>query len=586
MPDPALILERFKNHLNEIVAKEHLYPYMDTNAEDFDIDMLIDILVANYIDVHFFIDNVTWDGILAYLNEFPQVGRDGGRRLVVAPCSPLFEPILEKLAAHFPNVAFIDINRAGFRLGDKTIQLPDQVVPAPDDVCLIVTRNTEAAASYEKKFGKDNCVNLLHLFIQRYRQELAPKSQVLLDQINTAEKPILFASPRPLGTMASSVHQMNRDGYTTFWLGSEEIKHEKQSGFNTPKVEDIPFRDFAIGGLIDLLHIFSNMCQGKVLYHFETIYPPAWDFSRVAICYAATLAMIRTIKETRPPESTGRLVLHMYDAIKPGVKNYQAGEACGPLYKQVMTEADAVIFSSYTEDFGDFVQNALARPLKRAHCHRYQVLPSRRRPRLTDGYHVALISVLLEEYWEPSRLGLLPYLRNVIDQGIYIHYYVHEISPTKIVEFRESLPEHQRHLFQVHKPIHDLVELANELSQYHVGWSLYNMQIFSDMVSHVTDQFTRDAMDLFTPTTLPSVIWTCAAAGLPIVCNRSMRGVVDMLPQGLTIPLHLSELVSLRRILEETDWDAVDRIPLDDLDISRQIHLLYDFLDGLTEEAP
>jgi hypothetical protein len=150
----------------------------------------------------------------------------------------------------------------------------------------------------------------------------------------------------------------------------------------------------------------------------------------------------------------------------------------------------------------------------------------------------------------------------------------------KARQFQASLPEDQRHRFHLHTPIHDLDALANELSQYHVGWSLFNMQVFSEIVTGLTDQFTRDAMDLFTPTTLPSVIWTCAAAGLPVVCNRSMQAVVDLLPPGMAIPLTLSELHNLRRLLEAMDWDAIDRIPLQSLDISHHIHKLYRFLDG------
>ena len=110
------------------------------------------------------------------------------------------------------------------------------------------------------------------------------------------------------------------------------------------------------------------------------------------------------------------------------------------------------------------------------------------------------------------------------------------------------------------------------------------MQIFNDMTTHVEDVFTQEAMELFTPTTLPSVIWTCAAAGLPVICNRAMRGVVDVLPDGMAIPLSLSELGSLKSILDKVDWDEVNNTSLDDLDISNQIYKIYDFLDQLHAE--
>lgn len=107
------------------------------------------------------------------------------------------------------------------------------------------------------------------------------------------------------------------------------------------------------------------------------------------------------------------------------------------------------------------------------------------------------------------------------------------------------------------------------------------MQIFNDMTTYLSDQFTRDAMDLFTPTTLPSVIWSCAAAGLPVVCNRSMRGVVDELPEGMAIPLTLSELGNLKSILEQLDWNKIHSANLAPLDIRNNIHRLNAFLDSL-----
>jgi hypothetical protein len=581
---PEHILGRFKHHLNEVVIAEKMHSMLGLADGRFDPNVAVDLLVSNSIDPAAFVPSVTWQGILEQLEAHPGAGHAGGRRLVIAPSSPLFTPILEQLAGAFTHIVFIDINRGGLRIGDKTIEPPDAVEAREDDLCLILTRNEEACGYYERKFGKENCLNWLRAFVRRQKRELSEDTEPFLDQINGSRKPILFVSSRPMATLNSTIRKMHEDGFSTFWLGSEHVKDAHQTGYATPRVEDVALTDYSIGSLIDILFTFTNLERGMALYHFETIYPPAWDFNRVAICYAGTLAMIRTVKECRPPDSTASLGLYMYDAIKPGVKNFHAGETCGRLYRQLMLEAEAIIFSSYTEAFGDFVENAVGKRLPRVHHHRYQTVPSKRRPRLTDGYHVAIISVLLEDFWEPSRMGLVPYVRDLIAQGIHIHYYVADHAQGKVFQFLDSLPESQKHLFHLHTPIHDLEELANELSQYHVGWSLFNMQVFSDIISNLTDQFTRDAMDLFTPTTLPSVIWTCTAAGLPVICNRSMQAVVDLLPPGMALPLTLSELHNLSHILDEVDWDAIDRIPLESLDISNHIHKLYRFLDGYYAE--
>lgn len=576
-PSAEVLLDRFKQEFFELIRAHGLFQFMDLEP-DCGGDAPLDLLLANNINPAEFVASINWTGICEVLSAYPDAGANG-RRLVVAPCSPLFTPILDQFAQTFENIAFLDINRAGTSIGEKTIEHPQSFETCEDDLCLILTRNMDACESYQKQFGKTNCINWLDAYIKRYKRELASTTYGFIDTMNGSRKPALFVSARPMATLNSTIRKMYEDGFSTYWMGSEDVKEAHQTSYATPKVKDIALTGYNVGSLIDFMVVFAGMQHGLAMYHYETIYPPAWDFKRVAICYAATLAMIRTIKACRVP-GNAKLGLYMYDCIKPGVKNYHAGGACGALYKQMVMEAEAVVYSSFTDDFGDMVENAIGQKLPRVHHHRYQAMPSKRQPRRTDGWHIAVISVLLEDFWEPSRVGLVPYIRDLLAQGVHIHYYVGNNSQGQVSNFQASLPQSQRPFFHPHTPIHDLEALANELSQYHAGWSLFNMQIFSDMVANLTDQFTRDAMDLFTPTTLPSVIWSCAAAGLPIICNRSMRAVVDLLPDGMTIPLTLSEVHSLPRILENLDWQKIDNTPLDSLDISNQIYKLYDFLEG------
>lgn len=574
-------IQCFARHLSQIVAAEDLYGALGSTRESFDVlDLLLEV-DSHYVNVAEFVESVDIEMVEDCLSDIEAAGSSTGRRIVVAPSSPLFDDILEKLSGYFENIAFVDKNRGGVKYGDKTVEIADDFETRPDDLCMIMTRNTEAAAAYEAQFGAQNCLNFLKIHDEQKLAKAGVGLSEFVEKLNAVQKPVLFSSPRPMGTLSSTVRELGRLGYTPFWLGAEEVKDDHQTGYSTPRVSDVAFDDYYIGSLIDNIRAFSSMMQGTVFFHFEAIYPPNWDFKRVAICYAATLAMIRAVAECRVDGSSARFALYMYDAVKPGVKNYEMGGACGRLYRAMMQEAEAIIFSSYTEPFGDFVANAVGRDLPRVHHHRYQVMPLNRRKRLDDAYHIAIISVLLEEFWEPSRMGIVPYIRDIICQGIHIHYYASNIHHPKLQEFRESLPEERRHQFHLHKPIHNLDDLSSELSQYHAGWSLFNMQIFNDMTTYLEDQFTSDAMELFTPTTLPSVIWTCAAAGLPVICNRSMRGVVDMLPDGMSLPLSLSELGNLKTILDGLDWDRIDSISLDGLDIANQIHKLSAFLEEL-----
>jgi hypothetical protein len=574
------LVAAFIQHLNAVVEEEGLHDLLDLDPTNPAPEAFFNRLAATNVNPGHFVPSVTWEDVRARVDAHPGAGHPGGRRLVVAPSSPLFQPILEQLEATYPQLVFVDQNQAGLPVGGRIIQRPEAVAPRPDDLCLILTRNQEACEAYERRYGRERCLNWLRDYVAEQQRHLAPGTEAFLATVNAQARPILFASARPMATLSSTIRQMRQDGFATYWIGTEDVKEAHQTGYATPKVAEVALDGYTVGSLVDLLYAFTRLDHGVALYHFETLYPPAWDFARVAVCYAGTLALLRTVKAIRPAGSRGRLGLYMYDAIKPGVKHYEAGGACGRLYRKLMLEAEAIVFSSFTDDFGDFVENAVGRRLPRVHHHRYQTLPTRRQPRRTDGFHVAVISVLLEDFWEPSRMGLVPYIRDLIAQGLHFHYYVADNAQGKARLFQASLAPEQRERFHLHTPIHDLDELSNELSQYHVGWSLFNMQVFDEIVAKLDDPFTRDAMGLFTPTTLPSVIWTCAAAGLPVVCNRSMRAVVDLLPPGMALPLTLSELHQLPRILQELDWAAIDRIPLDGLDIARHIPKLYRFLEA------
>lgn len=581
-PSASTLMATFRSHLAEVVAQERMWALLDTTEEAFDPDVFLDLLVSSNLDPARFVPSVTWEDVAARLEALPGVGHEAGRRLVVAPASPLFAPILARLARTFPNLVFVDLNQAGLAIEGQAIRRPDEVRREDGDTCLILTRNQEASDAYERQFGKANCINWLHAYVREQRQALAPGTAPFLAAVNAHPRPLLCVSAKPLATLNSTLRALQDGGYGTFWMGTEEVRHDHQTGYATPKVEDVPLTGHSIGGLVDLLGAFCALEHGLALYHYETLFPPAWDFRRAALCYAGTLALIRTVKACRPAHAHGRLGLFMYDAVKPGVKHHEDGAVCGRLYKAMVAEAEAVVFSSYTEDFGTFVENAIGHALPRVHHHRYQTMPKARRPRLRDGFHIAAISVVLEDFWEPSRMGLVPYIRDLLAQGLHFHYYVG--GQEKAKQFAASLTPEQRSRFHLHAPIHDLDALSSELSQYHLGWSLFNMQVFDEIVAGLTDPFMRDAMDLFTPTTLPSVIWTCAAAGLPVLCNRSMRAVVDLLPPGMAIPLTVSELHRLPALLAAMDWGAIDRIPLDGLDIACHIPKLTRFLEGYYAE--
>jgi len=581
MQTAAEILTCFREQIETVARKHRLHDLLGLAGPEQAVEKLLFDTAGNYIEVNRFIETATPTEVCRQIEERNR--EKPATRILIAPHSPLFASVHAAIVARFPNVVLVDKSRAGLQAEGLTVVSPDDLKPEEGDLCVILTRNLNAIDYYEGLFGQANCLNVTAWFLESALTTLKPSTKQFVDKVNEAEKPVIFCSVRPMATVSATLRQMQADGVDTFWLGAEDVSAEHQVGYATPRSKDVPVGSYAIGDLMDLLVLLSRQERGIALLHYESLYPTNWDFKRAALCYAVCIALLRTVKTVRVPHSTAKAALYMYDAIKPGVRHQEAGDACDALYKEMLCEAESVIFSSYTDEFGDFVENSIGKTLPRVHCHRYQVAPKARRPRRTDGYHVAIISVMLEEFDEPSRVGLVSYIRDILAQHIHIHYYAGVSSHPKAMAFKASLPGSDQPYFHLHKPIHDLDLLAEELSQYHVGWSLFNMRVFNEIVSCQDNQFIRDAMDVFTPTTLPSVIWTTAAAGLPVICNRDMYGVRALLPDGMSIPATLSELQSLRQILDAVDWDKVNATDLSVLDIAHHIDTLYDHFTEITD---
>jgi len=326
-------IEYFSSELESLIEVEQLYSHLGKTKDSFEIEDLILEIDAHYVDVDDFIRSMTIQLIEDELTTAGQLKGANNRRIVVAPCSPLFNSAFEFLSLNYQNLIFIDQNFSGGMMYGHSILSSDEVDVQNDDLCLILTRNTSAIKFYKNKFTQDNTIDFMSLY---QRDRLSNQSESLtkfINKLNLDKKVVLFSSPRPLGTLASTMRGLKDAGYHNFWLGSEDVKHERQIGYSTPKVTQLDIDDYYIGsGLLEIIRTFSLLENGMVFFHHEAIFPPNWDFSRIAICYAATIAIIRTVKKFRPESAKGKFALYLYDAIKPGVLNYHAGKACGSLY--------------------------------------------------------------------------------------------------------------------------------------------------------------------------------------------------------------------------------------------------------------
>lgn len=577
------VFEAFITNLKDIVQQHDFSPLFDDKPENYIISSIYRSAFQHCVPIEELIKFITPELVFQHINERMESISQNNRikpRIIVAPCSILFDDCLMAIKDAYPDVVFVDKGRAGEVLYGTEIVSADSVTPLDTDICLMITRNYEASLAYREKWVGDNNVDFFIKFFHDFTHRKSEDLVLFQHKLQQASKPIVFASLRPMATKSSTILALKKNGYSCYWYGPEHIKEDHEIRFSTPKVESLNVDDFCVNSLMNIMPLAINMDKGAVFFHYEDIYPPIWDFKRSAICYAVTLAMVRTISQLKSKNNHSKFCLYMYDAIKPANQHYEAAALCSHLFKAMIAEAEGVIISSFTEEIGDLFENAIGQKINRVHHHRYQyVNTSLRQPRRTDGIHIAIVSLLLEEMYEPSRAGLVDSVRDIIEQGFHVHYYTSLLDDPTLAKFKQSLSKQAQCRFHLHKPIHDLDRFIHELSQYHLGWSLFNMQVFNDMTTYLDDPFMRDAMDLFTPTTLPSVIWSCATAGLPVICNRSMTSVQQLLPDGMTMPLSISELPNLKNIVKDIDWIEVDKISLECIDMKNHINKLCAFLE-------
>ena len=154
--DLAPEIECFGQHLQSISDEENLYDALGTSRDSFDIvDLLLEIN-SHYVNVEEFVENVNLSLVKVCLEAYPDAGQENGRRLIVGPSSPLFASVLEDLSQDFSNIEFIDKFCAGVEINGREILSVDNFKPMTGDLCLILTCNTEASASYEASFGTGN----------------------------------------------------------------------------------------------------------------------------------------------------------------------------------------------------------------------------------------------------------------------------------------------------------------------------------------------------------------------------------------------------------------------------------------------
>jgi hypothetical protein len=226
------------------------------------------------------------------------------------------------------------------------------------------------------------------------------------------------------------------------------------------------------------------------------------------------------------------------------------------MYQSMMHSAEAVIFNSTTEEFAQFLYNSIGFSRPCLHLYRWSICPSIGLARRDDGLHIAIITSLLGESYEPSRSGVRPYIQAVLNQGVHIHYYGDRSQTDEIDRFEQSLDPSIRKFFHMHDVILDQQRLVNEIQQYHAGWILHDHRVFSKMNWEIQDPFMQTALNEMPSTTVATSALTCGAAGLPVLINRSMVAAAKLF-DGTAVPLTLEEVKNVGNLMRSPLWQRL-----------------------------
>ncbi len=467
------------------------------------------------------------------------------RRLLIAPCPDYMLECVADLLPHLDEVVLCDNLKAGRRVeGLPVLCLDDALSRIPEmDACFVATTTGPVARLFVKHFPMDRLATYIDVFRLSFPTEEKDTVRSLLKRIEAAHDPIVILaslfSPTLLETFRALAAHRPVFLVARQWVGEHSNYEILPSG-------RIKLMENHILCFDDMLLLLKNINNGKIIFIAESMIGSNWDAMKTVITYSYASGIMRF--------SQVPTAILLYDAVKPIVYNQQYYSVSEIFYKQMLISADYLLLNSNTEEIGNFLRNSCTPNHPIISFYRYSRGATERKPRLDGGFHLAAISTYLGDVEEPSRSEMAYFIRLILQQGIHFHYYSSKESAHK---FREKIPAIERNYMHIHDVILDQEELCNELTSYSAGWVTSDLSVFGDIIYHSQTRFFKDLFALFVSSTIPSSSMVFASAGLPIFTNRNLWGIRQVLPRNCTIPLEMSEVGSMQRMIEKIDWPSV-----------------------------
>jgi hypothetical protein len=395
----------------------------------------------------------------------------------------------------------------------------------------------------------DNELRVFCLLICLCSEKKLKKSREIIKEINKRESHILVSHLFPT-TWLPFIEALKSKGKHTTWLGVNPVKNFDSYGVCTNR--KVSANKIVTEGLLTTLMVLVGAERCKILLSGECFIGSNWRKDDTTLLYLVMSAVTGMMQKQQNREKN--LTLIMYDGIKPFSDQNENNKSISGLYKMYMRNADKIIFNSNTPEFGEFIFNACDIQVPKIHFYRYGIGEEfRNKSRLkTNQVHVACITVVLNEFGEPSRDGVTKYVYDLCVSGVHFHYFCNSQSPA-VQNFRKSLGQFKKY-FHTHKIERDPIKLVEKLSKYHLGFNPSDHVPFAKGIAGNNDRFYQDSISMFCQSTVGTSFLVYALAGLPVLLPRWCTGSTKLLGDS-ALPINMSEMENFSLFLSKIDLE-------------------------------
>ena len=509
-------------------------------------------------------------------SEIRSLFRSGEKqKITIGPCPDYIDEILPNLQAAFKDIYLYDGVKKGSVLGGILVKSSEEYVNSGDEICFISTITENISDIYKSIFHEAVSVSDL---VSSYNDMECSNNRVnqAVSAINNSPDSTILLSQYFNTTIIPTFSALKKTGMKVIWLGGMS----QNKGYAIVDESYAPVDDSFFLTFDQLIRVLTKakLNDKKILLNVESYIHPQWDMKRAAICYLVGKALTDTIHSESP---SAKVVQMLYDPIKGGVKSCEWSLYTEASYKKMMQSSQGIIYSSSVEEMGQFIENSVIPEVPRLHFYRYGYASPALEEERYNGLHLALVSMILNEFEEPSRSPLANVAKQILAQGIHIHYYGGHSSASE--KFICSLAENHKKFFIVHDPIRDPQKLVESIRRCHGGFALSYHQMFYNIAMHSESLFMQEAMKMFATTSVATSSLVYAAAGLPILSSRDFWGYQRLYENSL-YQMEYSEIVRLKDVMQSGVWDTLMTSAWenkDKYDIYKNIDKLNDFIVGL-----